>query len=848
MTDDRSDRVVMPARGVTLDSEVLVQRRRELGLTQEALAALAGLTDRTIRSAERRRPLSIASARLLAAALELPLPALMWRSPAELRRRLTAAGCAPGEPPRPWGERRADVTRLVATLADAERGAVAVVSGRTGIGKTALARYVAHAVGERFPGGVLWVHGGWADLDGTLTSQLRLAGALDFRARLPPAEVAGRAAFDQAFRFNLWSARRLIVLDDVARGSDVTCFVRPGDPAWVLITTMHRTVAHIPADLTLEVGPLPDPVGVDLLSAHLGAARVAAEPDAAVHLVRLLGGVPRSLQIAGRVLERERYTRLADYAKRLEASPAEPDDRLRDAPAANDASFTTAYHQLARWLSPDAWRFFGALSAFGGRSFDATWAAAVGGVTAVDARRHLGELAEFYLLAEVDGVDGAGAPRRFTLDAQSHRAARWIAGPRAEAAEERLVDLTCERAVELARLPTAVAVQAFVGDLERWRHGIELAVRRVVPEPVAPIAVTPTTLPAVPTGVEHHAARLCRLLAALRKPLYLTMPPGVGRWLTVGLGAARAVGDDGAYGQLCRLMARWTGLTAPDLQLMVAWYHAAVPALLTDGNVDDAMDAKAYAAKVVIVADAMAVGLPMLTAAVEDAARLGASPVYQAALANAAACVSCVVGSGDRAAPAEAALRDALSLELVGPWGAIVGDMLRLNAATAARVARPDGPTVDVSAEVATLRTALPDDPLSDFILDAVAAFARDGSAPAAVDDHTRRLVWLGVPREIAFRRLVQGLQLALEVPQYCAPGDGDSRLRLIHPIGVTPLFLGHPLEVEIPLPGLLYPVAPLLALLGGGGARHLAAFVAQSVGPDSPRMALFERLVRLVG
>jgi|GEM_PF-2657406 len=823
-----------------LDPDALVRRRRELGLTQEALGALAGLTERTVRSGERGRPISAASARAFAAALGVPLQALRWRSPDELSRRLAAAGCAPSPPPSPWAPRRRESERLITAFEGAERGLVAVISGPPGIGKTALARYVAAALRGRFPGGVAWVHGARSELEQVPLSQLRVAAALDFGARLPPAEIIGPDAFAQAFRTNLWTARRLVVLDDVARVSDVVAFATPEDEAWVLVTTMHRSVAEMPADLVVEVGPLDDDVSLELLTAHVGAARVEAERDDSTRLVELLGGVPRSLHIAGRVLERERFTRIGEYVDRLERSPAEPVDPLRDAATPADTSFTSAFVQLARSLSPAAWRFFGALSAFGGRPFRATWAAAVGAVDEADARRYLGELVEFFLVTAGE----EGPQPNFTLDAQSQRVARWVAGDAAHVADERLLERASARAAELARLPSAEAVASFAQNAGAWSFAIELAVRAVCPGPITivdhPDAVHPLA------DVEPRSAdRLCRLLTDLRRPLQLLMPPGAARWLSVGLAAARTVEDGRAFGHQCRLMARWTGMSAPDVPMMTAWLHAAVPPLLAAGDVDEAIDAMAFSGKMIATAVGMRSGLPMVADALAAAERHGASATTRASLINTTACMGRVAVPGAPIDGAEAELRRALDLELAGPASAVLRSVMRLNAASLARMARPDGPRVDLRAEVATLRAALPDDLLTDFILDAVERFAAGEGGVEPVDDRTRRLVWLGVPEELVVRRFIMVLQLAMELSQYLAPPEGDGAPVITHPVGITPIFVAHALEVEMSLPGLLYPVAPLVDLLSAGGAGYLAAFGRQAIGADNPRYALLEHLVQ---
>jgi DNA-binding XRE family transcriptional regulator len=65
---------------VTLDGEALVDARRQRAWTQEELAAQAGVSPRTIRSAERGRAVGAATVLAIATALGYPLEALISTS------------------------------------------------------------------------------------------------------------------------------------------------------------------------------------------------------------------------------------------------------------------------------------------------------------------------------------------------------------------------------------------------------------------------------------------------------------------------------------------------------------------------------------------------------------------------------------------------------------------------------------------------------------------------------------------------------------------------------------------------------------------------------------------------
>ena len=156
-------------------ADLLRGHRLAAGLTQTELASRAGVGVRTVRDLERGR--SVAPQRttveLLAGALDLAGPdrsafLAAARGPVPAPRTAPAASRPPTRlrpavrrsalpPPVTLVGRDRDVTELVGMLtADPAPRLVSLV-GLTGVGKTALALSVAHAVADRHPGGVAGV-------------------------------------------------------------------------------------------------------------------------------------------------------------------------------------------------------------------------------------------------------------------------------------------------------------------------------------------------------------------------------------------------------------------------------------------------------------------------------------------------------------------------------------------------------------------------------------------------------------------------------------------------------------------------------------------------------------------
>jgi predicted ATPase/DNA-binding XRE family transcriptional regulator len=144
---------------------LLRDHRLASGLTQEALAERAGVSDRSIRALERggTRP-QRETARRLASALGLEgadLAGFLAAAVPMPRQRMTpSGGAAPGHilpvPPTPLIGREGEVAAVVASIRDGDNRAV-TLTGPGGVGKTRLALEVAQMLREHFSDGVIFV-------------------------------------------------------------------------------------------------------------------------------------------------------------------------------------------------------------------------------------------------------------------------------------------------------------------------------------------------------------------------------------------------------------------------------------------------------------------------------------------------------------------------------------------------------------------------------------------------------------------------------------------------------------------------------------------------------------------
>src|SRR5262249_20035561 len=185
----------------------------------------------------------------------------------------------------------------------AEAGGTVViyaVSGTAGVGKTALAVYWAHQVASRFPDGQLYVNLRGFDPTGAVMEPAdavrRFLDALQVPPERIPADLDAQAAL---YRSHLSGRRMLVVLDNARDTAQVRPLL-PGAPTClVLVTSRSQLSGLVAADGA-------HPISLDLLSAaearellarRLGAARVAAEPEAVAEIIPRCVRLPLALAI-----------------------------------------------------------------------------------------------------------------------------------------------------------------------------------------------------------------------------------------------------------------------------------------------------------------------------------------------------------------------------------------------------------------------------------------------------------------------------------------------------------------------------------------------------------------------
>jgi tetratricopeptide (TPR) repeat protein/transcriptional regulator with XRE-family HTH domain len=311
-------------------ASLLRQHRRRVGLTQEQLADLSALSVRTIRNLERGETAPHeASVQRIADSLRLSTAdAERLQDRARVRSGLGRTGPAnplPDDSPDFTGRaEQVAALRRVLTCERAEALTVVAISGRAGVGKTALAIHVAHQLAGHFPNGELYVNLRGANSRPSDAAEVlaSLLGALGLHGSALPDDLEARIGL---YRARLAKRRMLLLLDDAASITQLRPLL-PGSSSCAVLITSRIRLGGLEGAHRLELDMLTRDEALELLRRLAGRAPVDAEPKAAARITRLCDQLPLALRIAGARLAtrpgrplRQLADRLADERSRLDS-------------------------------------------------------------------------------------------------------------------------------------------------------------------------------------------------------------------------------------------------------------------------------------------------------------------------------------------------------------------------------------------------------------------------------------------------------------------------------------------------------------------------------------------------
>ncbi|MEV0195556.1 BTAD domain-containing putative transcriptional regulator [Nonomuraea sp. NPDC050691] len=403
---------------------------------------------------------------------------------------------------------------------------VAVVSGRPGVGKTALAVHAAHALRERFPSGQLYL-----DLDGREPTDLLAEALRALGIDPPPPTLHERSAL---FRSLLAERPMLVLLDDALDASQVRPLL-PGNDSVVIITSRRR-ITELPGSRHVDLGELPADEALQFLGRIVGPDRVAREQEDARAIVEACGRLPLAVRSAGARLAGRPGWSLAVLRQRLE------DDRLselQEVRVSLDRSYRDLPDEAARMLGT-----FGRL----GTLAQPGWV-----VDAALDRHRADDVTDLLVdvnLLELVGTDPVGQPRYRVPDLIRRHALER--SPDRDALGRVLAAWTATTEHAMARLPTTV-FSLIAPRTPRWRLP-EQTLERLTSNPLGWFEAEHDSLvAAVGVAAEAGLAESAWGLAAAMVP-YLDLHCRLDTWQrthSVALGAARANGD--TYGEAAML-------------------------------------------------------------------------------------------------------------------------------------------------------------------------------------------------------------------------------------------------------------------------------------------------------
>jgi hypothetical protein len=212
-------------------------------------------------------------------------------------------------PPSPFLGRDAFLERVSSELASSTR-VVVIRGGLAGVGKSALAAFVASRERAKFLDGVLW-----AGVDASSTEEI-MSTFLD-AMRAPANSSSGNLSVQ--YLSALARRRCLLILDNAGSMIQVSPLVPRSGPSRVLVTTRYAIAEDTDDSVEVTLPPLPLVDAAHLLRI-LASRDVLDSPSTWVELAQELGCLPLALRVAAGII-REMDWSAADYLKRLRRTP-----------------------------------------------------------------------------------------------------------------------------------------------------------------------------------------------------------------------------------------------------------------------------------------------------------------------------------------------------------------------------------------------------------------------------------------------------------------------------------------------------------------------------------------------
>jgi tetratricopeptide (TPR) repeat protein len=290
---------------------------------------------------------------------------------------------------------------------------VIVITGIGGTGKTSLGSYWLHRASDSYEGGALYADLGGHQPDAAARPGDVLAGFLRSLGTQPeqvPLTLEEQAAL---YRSVTSGRRMLILLDNAASAAQVRALMpgpgpRPAtetpdqtgqqDRPTVVIVTSRWHITGLAAEGAhfIEIGSLDDASATALFDRIVGIERVSAEKDAVRSIVRLCGGLPLAICVAGAHLALHVSWPVSRIAREL----ASEQRRLAALSIAEDLSVRSTFDASYKAMPAEVSRLYRLLSLVPGPDFGPELASAAAGANTARAAGMLDALVQGSLLEE----------------------------------------------------------------------------------------------------------------------------------------------------------------------------------------------------------------------------------------------------------------------------------------------------------------------------------------------------------------------------------------------------------------------------------------------------------------
>jgi len=285
---------------------------------------------------------------------------------------------------------------------------ISAIAGTAGVGKTALAVHWAHLVRHRFPDGQLYVNlCGFDPARPPVEPGEALRGFIEALGGAPQRVPTELPAQINLYR-SLLADRRVLITVDNARDAEQVRPLLPGSPGCMVVVTSRNQLT------SLVVAEGAHPIALDLLDPdearrllanRIGAARVAAEPDAVADIITRCARLPLALTIVAARAAIYPQVPLATVAAQLRDAHRSL-DQFTDADPAADMRAVLSWSYDA--LRADAAGLFRLLALHPGPDVTVAAAASLAGRPEAEIRALLAELVRAHMLTEP-------GPERYTF-------------------------------------------------------------------------------------------------------------------------------------------------------------------------------------------------------------------------------------------------------------------------------------------------------------------------------------------------------------------------------------------------------------------------------------------------